>query len=131
MKYALFFILMLGLGRFAFADDQKNHDHSQMEKSEKMTCELKDGEACTVIAVPTAQCGMCEKTIGSALEGVKGVTLAKVDVKAKTAHVHYTSADVQVSDLEKAIAAVGYDANKVTRNEDAHSKLPDCCKSER
>ena len=92
-----------------------------------MACELTDGQTCTAIALPTAQCSMCEKTITTALEGVDGVTMAKVDAETKMAHVHYASADVKVTDLEKAIAAVGYDANDTKRDEKTHVTLPQCC----
>jgi copper chaperone CopZ len=131
MKYALVFMLMFSLSVFSLAADEKKHEHGNMDQAEKMTCELKDGEACTAIAIPTSQCGMCEKTIGKALEGVDGVTLAKVDAKAKTAHVHYASADVKVATLEKAITAVGYDANDAERDEKVHDSLPQCCQMEK
>lgn len=125
MKYFLTFVLLLSV--MAFAGDHKDHAHAKMEKAEKMTCELEEGQSCTAISLPTAQCSMCEKSISTALKEVDGVTLAKVDAKAKSAHVHYTSADVKVADLEKAIAAVGYDANDTKRDEEAHAKLPACC----
>lgn len=125
MKYLTTFVLLLVV--VAFAGDQKGHDQAKMESAEKMNCDLKEGESCTTIAIPTAQCGMCEKTITTAVEGVKGVSMVKVDAKAKTAHVHFASAEVKIADLEKTIAAVGYDANDTTRDEKAHAALPQCC----
>ncbi len=129
MKYLTTFVLLLVV--VAFAGDQKGHDHAKMDGAEKMNCELKEGESCTTIAIPTAQCSMCEKTITTALEGVKGVSMAQVDAKAKTAHAHFSSADVSVADLEKAIAVVGYDANETKRDEKAHAALPTCCQMEK
>lgn len=126
-----FLAILLIFGSVVLAGDKKQHDHGSMSTIDKMTCELKEGEACAAISVPTAQCSMCEKTIGKALQDVKGVSMAKVDAEAKTAHVHYASADVKVVDLEKAIAAAGYDANDVKRDEDAHAKLPQCCQMEK
>ena len=58
------------------------------------------------------------------------MTMAKVDVKNHTAHVHYKTADVKPAALEKAIAAVGFDANKTKADKDAQAKLPQCCKPE-
>ena len=125
MKQLIAYFLVITA--MAFGADQTTHDHAKMSSDDKMDCELKDGQACTAISIPTAQCSMCEKTITTALEAVDGVSLAKVDAKIHNAHVHYASADIKIADLEKAIAAVGYDANDLKRDETVHAKLPQCC----
>lgn len=128
MKYFVTFLMILSV--MAFAGEHKDHSHAKMDKAGAMACELQDGEACTTISISSAhcECGATEKAIGEALKGVGGVTMAKVDVKNHTAHVHYKSADVKPATLEKAIAAVGFDANDVKANKDAQAKLPQCCK---
>lgn len=114
----------------AFAGDHK--DQVDMDSGQKMTCELKEGEACTSIKLSTAhcECGATEKMIGNALNGVEGVTMANVDVKNHMAHVHYTSADVQVADLENAVTTAGFDANDKKADKEAQSKLHACCAPE-
>ena len=125
MKQLFAFVLMMSA--LAFSGENKQHDHSKMDSDKASVCEVKDGEKCTSIALPTAQCGMCEKTISTALNNVKGVTMANVDAKAKIAHVHFSDAKIKIVDLEKAIAAAGYDANDTVRDDDVHAKLPQCC----
>jgi len=128
MKYFMTFLMILGV--MAFAEEHKDHSQAKMDKADKMACELADGQACTGISLSSAncECGATEKAIGSALMGVDGVTMAKVDVKNRMAHVHYKTADVKPATLEKAVAAAGFDANDSKANKDAQAKLPQCCK---
>ena len=84
--------------------------------------------AATAIDVKGAKCEMCvEKITGAVLE-LKGVYSATVDLKAKVASVKYDPEAVTVAKLEKAIASVGYDANRVKKDKKAYSKLSPCCK---
>ena len=131
MKYFLTFALLLSVA--AFAGDKKDHTHAAgTEKAEKISCTVADGEACTGIKLSSAACacGATEKTISTALNGVDGVTLAKVDVKNQMAHVHYKTASVKPAKLEKAVAAVGFDANDTKRDKKAHSELHKCCQAD-
>ena len=125
MKYFLTFVLLLSV--MAFAGDHK--DHAKMDKAGKMACDVSEGQACTAIDLSSAHCacGGTEKSIGEALNNVDGVTMAKVDVKTNMAHVHYTKADVKVADLEKAVAAAGFDANDTKADAKAQAKLHQCC----
>jgi mercuric ion binding protein len=83
------------------------------------------------IDVPTIVCGSCVTTVTKAIKKVRGVKTAVVDLKSKTATVTFASTKVTVDKLERAIAAAGYDANKVKRNPEAYEKLEDCCKTEK
>lgn len=115
-----------------FAGDQHKHDHgndTKEAKAEHHACKPEEGQACTMIKVPTAQCDNCANIIETALNEVEGVTMAKVNLDNKVTHIHYESDQVQVLDLEKAIVAAGYDANDVERDEKAHAELPKCCQS--
>ncbi len=128
MKNLVGFLLLSTV--FAFAGDNK-HDHG-VHHGEKQSaaCQLKEGVSCTKIDVPTARCGMCTETIEGALGEVDGVKMAKFDLEDKKAHVHFTEKS-GVEELEKAIAAAGYDANDTRRDEKAHAALPACCQLKR
>jgi periplasmic mercuric ion binding protein len=82
----------------------------------------------TVIQVPTMVCNSCASTITKAVKKVVGVKTAKVDVKKKTATVSFASMKTNLSQIEKAIADAGYDANDTKRNPEAFEKLDACCK---
>jgi copper ion binding protein len=82
-----------------------------------------------MIMLPTMQCDTCVETIKSAVEKVQGVQSVNVDLKKKMAHVNFDPAKTSQEKIEKAIAAAGYDANKIKRDEKAYAKLPMCCKS--
>src|SRR5688572_11140486 len=64
------------------------------------------------IKLPTIQCGMCKQKIESKLAGVKGLDSINVDVDTKTATVTFNDRVTSLARIEKAIAKVGYDANR-------------------
>ena len=84
-----------------------------------------------MISVPTIQCQMCVETIQTAVKKVEGVISVTVDLKEKMAHVNFDAAKTTQEKIEKAIAAAGYDANNIKRDEEAHAKLPACCQLKR
>ncbi len=84
--------------------------------------------ATTAIEVKGAKCQMCADKITGAVQDLKGVHSADVDLKAKIATVKYDPAVVTVAKLEKAIAGAGYTANNVKRDTKAYEKLCSCCK---
>ena len=129
MKNILVILVALSLSVFAGNDNHqhgsKNHD---MDKSHQS---MKKSEGHSMISVPTVQCNSCVKTITTALDKVDGVKSVKIDLEKKMAHVNYDAEKVKLNDIEKAITAAGYDANDLKRDEDAHSTLPSCCQSRR
>ena len=82
----------------------------------------------STIEVKGMKCTSCVAAVKRALTAVEGVESVQVDLEKKHAVVRYHPEDVQVAFLERAIADVGYNANKVKRNEDAYEQLPLCCK---
>jgi len=72
-------------------------------------------------------CGMCETTIEKAAMGVVGVTMAEWDVDKKKIDVSFDDAQTNADAIHNAIAASGYDTDKVMGNPDAYDKLPGCC----
>lgn len=76
----------------------------------------------------SGNCGSCKKRIVKAAESIDGVTDAAWDKKTKVFTAVYDDAKVKPEAIKKAIAAAGYDADDVKGNDDAYSKLPDCCR---
>jgi copper chaperone CopZ len=80
------------------------------------------------IQLVTVQCGTCKKTIEKGVSDVKGVVKVEVDVEKKIGHVTYKAGVVDLAIIEKAISALGYDANNTTADPTAYETLPGCCK---
>jgi periplasmic mercuric ion binding protein len=72
-------------------------------------------------------CEECKEVIENAAD-IKGVKLTKWDPDTKVAKVTYDPSKVALSDIQKAIAAKGYDAAGYKGDNKAYSKLPKCCK---
>jgi copper chaperone CopZ len=113
-KITALLLLFVAVGCFG------NNPHDQAKQVQK-------GHA--MIMLPTMQCDTCAETIKSAVEKVQGVRSVSVDIKNKMAHVNFDPAKTSQEKIEKAVAAAGYDANKMKRDEKAYAKLPMCCKS--
>ncbi|MCK0156146.1 heavy-metal-associated domain-containing protein [Cellulophaga sp. F20128] len=73
-------------------------------------------------------CGMCKATIEKAVTSVEGVTNADWDKDKKKIVVSFDDSKADEMALHTAIAASGYDTEKVAGNEEAYNGLPGCCK---
>ena len=73
-------------------------------------------------------CGMCKSTIEKAANNVDGVATAAWDVDKKKIAVSFDESKTNVMAIHKAIAASGYDTEKVNGDLDAYEGLPGCCK---
>ena len=80
------------------------------------------------IAIPSAQCSMCDGAITKALKEAEGVQEATVDLEAKTVSVTFSAASLSLSDLENVITKAGYVANDKPADPEAYENLPGCCK---
>ncbi|WP_223033356.1 heavy-metal-associated domain-containing protein [Hanstruepera marina] len=72
-------------------------------------------------------CGMCKTTIEKAANSVEGVASANWDVDKKKIDVSFDDTKTDVMAIHNAIAASGYDTEKVAGNEEAYKNLPGCC----
>ncbi|MGR7814320.1 heavy-metal-associated domain-containing protein [Lacinutrix undariae] len=72
-------------------------------------------------------CEMCKSTIEKAANSVEGVTNATWDVDKKMIDVSFDDSKTDVIAIHNAIAASGYDTNKVMGDEEAYKGLPGCC----
>ena len=72
-------------------------------------------------------CGMCKKTIEKAVNAVDGVTKAVWDVDKKKIDVSFDDSKTDEMAIHHAIAASGYDTEKVSGDLNAYNNLPGCC----
>jgi copper chaperone CopZ len=73
-------------------------------------------------------CGMCKTTIEKAVNAVEGISKVNWDKDKKKIDVSFDDSKTDVMAIHKAIAASGYDTEKVLGSEDAYENLPGCCK---
>ena len=81
-----------------------------------------------VVNTPTIQCGMCQKTIEMGLKKVSGVAHSVVDLETKITKVVFDKEKIDLSEIEKAISGLGYQANETLADPIAYEGLPGCCK---
>ncbi len=106
--------LFTGSGLFA-----QVHDHSKSTEREKVD----------TIAV-SGKCGMCKTNIETAAR-IKGVNQATWDSEKQSLVLVYNPSVANVDEVQKKIAAVGYDTEKYRADDKAYDKLHGCCKYER
>lgn len=73
-------------------------------------------------------CGMCKRTIEKAAKSIDGVSKAVWNIDKKYIDVSFDSSKTNEMAIHNAIAASGYDTEKVMGNIKAYDKLPGCCK---
>lgn len=72
-------------------------------------------------------CGMCKKTIEKAVNSLEGISQTTWDVDKKKIEVSFNASKTNEKAIHEAIAASGYDTEKVSGNLDAYNNLPGCC----
>jgi mercuric ion binding protein len=75
-------------------------------------------------------CEQCKETIENALK-VKGVSKADWNTETKQIRVSYDSTKISLDQIQKSIAAAGYDNEKYKGDDNAYNSLPECCQYER
>ena len=74
----------------------------------------------------SGNCGMCAKKIEGAAK-TAGATKATWDKKAKVLSFTYDDAKTNNDDIQKKVAAVGYDTEKYAGDLKAYKSLEECC----
>ena len=98
------------------------------KETETTTTEMSKDMAMTELSFGVrGNCGMCKNTIEKAANGVEGVASANWDVDKKKIDVSFDDTKTDAMTIHKAIAASGYDTEKVAGNEEAYKNLPGCC----
>ena len=70
---------------------------------------------------------MCKATIEKAAK-IEGMTIVDWNLKTKQLTMVYNPAKLKTDDIQKKIAAVGYDTPKFKASTKAYASLPGCCK---
>lgn len=80
------------------------------------------------IAVPAMQCGMCEERITERLRKIAAIRSVHADAEAKRVVVTYDPRRIRLAEIERRVAAIGYDAGGARAVADAQRALPMCCR---
>ena len=73
-------------------------------------------------------CGMCKNRIETVAKGFEGVQAAAYDLKAQSLKLTYETRQVKPNKVLKAIAAIGYDADRFKAPQEAYDRLEACCR---
>jgi len=104
-------------------------NETKKETEATTTTEMSKDMAMTELSFGVrGNCGMCKNTIEKAANGVEGVASANWDVDKKKIDVSFDDTKTDAMAIHKAIAASGYDTEKVAGDEEAYNGLPGCCK---
>ena len=115
--YAVVIFATIGLTNgFSQNDMTKMKDHSEHSAISMSTFGVR------------GNCGMCKKTIEKAANSVEGVSNANWNKDKKMMMVSFDSSKTNEMEIQKAVAASGYDTEKVEGNKEAYDGLPGCCK---
>ena len=75
----------------------------------------------------SAVCGMCEERIEGNIAYEKGVKKVELDNETKIVTIGFDPRKTSADDLRTAITKLGYDADDMPADKEAHDKLPKCC----
>ena len=104
-------------------------NETKKETETTTTTEMSKDMAMTELSFGVrGNCGMCKNTIEKAANRVEGVASANWDVDKKKIDVSFDDTKTDAMAIHKAIAASGYDTEKVAGDEEAYNGLPGCCK---
>lgn len=99
------------------------------KETETTTTEVSKDAAMTDVSFGVrGNCGMCKSTIEKAANNVNGVSKAIWDKDKKKIEISFDATKTDAMAVHNAIAASGYDTEKVEGSLDAYNNLPGCCK---
>lgn len=73
-------------------------------------------------------CGMCKKRIEKAAYSVKGVKSAIWNAEQQKIILIFDETKCSETDIQKAIAKVGHDTEKIKATDEEYAKIHGCCK---
>jgi copper chaperone CopZ len=85
----------------------------------------------TIKIKTSAVCEMCKATIEKGMAYEKGVQNVNLDVASQMLTVQYRADKTNVETLRQAVTKIGYDADEITADAKAYSRLNDCCKKDK
>jgi copper chaperone CopZ len=75
----------------------------------------------------SAVCGDCEERIEGNMAYEKGVKKVELNNDTKIVTIGFDPRKTNADNLRTAISKLGYDADNVPADKEAHDKLPACC----
>lgn len=119
-RLILSLILSVALGATSCKSDAKSTANTSQETA---TASISFGVR--------GNCSMCKETIETVALTVEGVSKASWSVDKKNIEVSFDTNTTNDIAIHNAIAASGYDTDKVSGNETAYKNLPNCCQYDR
>jgi copper chaperone CopZ len=123
VKIIIVALLAVVLGSNSYA---QMHDHSKMDMS-KTNSKMDMTSTKTETIKVWGECETCQASIEKASK-VDGVSKASWDKTTKLLTLVYDPSKVKSDDIQKKIAAVGYDTEKYKAEDKVYAKLNACCK---
>jgi mercuric ion binding protein len=102
--------------------EAKNNNESALQ-----TKEVKQLANVSISFGVRGNCGMCKKTIEKAVNSLEGISKANWDVDKKKMDVSFDDSKTNEMAIHNAIAASGYDTEKVSADLEAYNGLAGCC----
>ena len=89
------------------------------------------GQTETVKIATSAQCigDCCKERIEEEMQFTKGVTSVNLDIESQVLTVTFKTKKNSVDNIREIISDIGYDADDVEADKEAHYKLPECCQN--
>lgn len=122
-KFPIIFVIAVSLAVTAVScknNEQANDPNQSVAKQTVVTSSFK----------VWGNCEMCKETIEGSLKS-EGIVKADWDTKTKQIEVTYDTTKISLDQIQKNIAAAGYDNEKYKSDEKAYGNLPECCQYER
>lgn len=79
----------------------------------------------------SGNCEMCKTTIEKAAKSLDGVKMARWNPETKKLKVKFIEGTTDLDEIQKAIAAIGYDTEKYKADDEVYNALHHCCHYER
>lgn len=83
----------------------------------------------TVEIVTSAQCvqDCCKERIEEEMQFTKGVTAANLEIESRVITVTFREKKTDIEKIRRVISLIGYNADDVRADKEAHGALPHCC----
>jgi len=125
LKIIIVALLTIFLGSNSYA---QMHDHSKMDMSKSKTNVKMDMTSTKTETIKVwGECETCQASIEKASK-IEGVTKASWNKTTKQLTLVYNPSRVKIDDIQKKIAAVGYDTEKYKADNKVYANLNACCK---
>ena len=83
----------------------------------------------TIRLVTSAQCvqDCCKERIEEEMQFTRGVTAANLEIETGVLTVTFREKKTDIEKIKKAISLIGYNADDIRADKQAHDELPHCC----